>query len=131
MEKGCIFCKIVAGELPSHKIYEDKHFLCFLDIIPYAKGHTLIIPKKHYRWVWDVENIGEYFMVCQKIAKALQKVFNNRHITALTLGEQVHHAHIHLLPGKNRFMQKIAGIEREKLSGRQLKDIAKKIHKAI
>ncbi len=88
--KDCIFCKIVRGEIPCHKIYEDDGFLAFLDINPQSPGHTQVIPKKHYRWVWDLPparaggaqagvpgNIGDYFGVVQKIALAQRKAFNN------------------------------------------------------
>ena len=63
---NCIFCKIINKEIPCTKIYEDENFLAFLDINPLSPGHTQIIPKKHYRWVWDIENIGEYFEVVKK-----------------------------------------------------------------
>ncbi len=95
----CIFCKIVAGTLPSYKIWEDQHFLAFLDINPRAPGHTLVIPKKHYRFVWDVPNIGEYFETARKIAKAEQKAFNTEMIYARVSGEDVPHAHIWIFPG--------------------------------
>ncbi len=74
--QDCIFCKIVNGEIPSNKVYEDEKFLAFLDINPLSPGHTQVIPKEHYRWVWDVPNIGEYFEVVKKIAKAQKKAFN-------------------------------------------------------
>ena len=61
--ENCIFCKIVSGEIPSYKVYEDNEFMAFLDVRPLNLGHTLVIPKKHYRWVWDVPNIGEYYEV--------------------------------------------------------------------
>ena len=50
--EDCIFCKIVKGEVPSYKIYENADVFAFLDINPYAKGHVLVIPKRHSRWVW-------------------------------------------------------------------------------
>ena len=68
MDKNCIFCKIVAGAIPSHKVYEDDKFLAFLDIHPLAPGHVQIIPKNHYRFVWDVPNAGEYFEITKKLA---------------------------------------------------------------
>ena len=55
-EEKCIFCKIVQGKIPSYKIWEDEKVFVFLDINPYALGHTLVIPKKHFRWLWDMEN---------------------------------------------------------------------------
>lgn len=94
----CVFCKIVAGEIPSHKVYEDDNFLAFLDIRPLNIGHTLIIPKKHYRWVWDVPNIGEYYQVVGKIANALKKAFETDYVVSLVFGEEVEHAHIWLVP---------------------------------
>ena len=71
--QNCIFCKIIKGDIPSHKVYEDENYFAFLDIRPLNPGHTLVIPKKHYRWVWDVENIGEYYEITSKIANAIKK----------------------------------------------------------
>ncbi len=92
--KDCIFCKIVAGEIPAHKVYEDENYLAFLSINPESAGHTLVIPKKHYRWVWDVPAAGEYFEIARKIAKAMQKAFNTEAISSKIVGEEVPHAHI-------------------------------------
>ena len=94
----CIFCKIVTGQIPSYKIYEDEKYLGFMDIFPRSKGHSLVIPKKHYRWVNDVPEFGEYWEVTKKISLAVQKTLGARFICYLTLGEEVHHAHIHVLP---------------------------------
>lgn len=96
--ENCIFCKIVAGEIPAHKVYEDENFLAFLDINPQSPGHTQVIPKKHYRWVWDHPDIGKYFAVVQKIAKALQKAFGNEMIWSRAMGDEVFHAHVWLYP---------------------------------
>ncbi len=98
METNCIFCKIVKGEIPAHKVYEDKNFLGILSIDPASPGHTLIIPKEHYRWVWDVPNIGEYFKVTQKVALAQRKAFNTEMILSKIYGEEVPHAHIWVYP---------------------------------
>ena len=94
----CIFCKIVRGEAPAYKVYEDADFIAFLDIRPLNGGHTLIIPKKHYRWVWDVPNPGEYFKVADKIADALKKTMDTDKVVAWILGELVSHAHINVIP---------------------------------
>lgn len=95
----CIFCKIVRGEVPSNKVYEDDNFLAFLDIKPESPGHALVIPKEHHRWVWDVPNAGEYFEVVRKVAKAQQKAFETDWIISKIVGEEVHHAHIWVFPG--------------------------------
>ncbi|VAW33236.1 Bis(5'-nucleosyl)-tetraphosphatase (asymmetrical) [hydrothermal vent metagenome] len=93
-----IFCKIVSGTIPAHKVYEDDDYLAFLDIRPLSPGHTLIIPKKHYKFVWDVPDIGGYFSVVQKIAKALQKTSGVEEIHMKVLGEEILHAHVWVFP---------------------------------
>ncbi len=97
--ENCIFCKIIAGEIPCYKVYEDDNFLAFLDINPQSPGHTQVIPKKHIRWVWDVTNVGEYFEVVRKIALAQQKAFKTDWILSKIVGEDVPHAHIWIFPG--------------------------------
>ena len=94
----CIFCRLVNREVPAEIVYEDQNFLAFLDIRPQAPGHTLVIPKLHYRWVWDVPNAGDYFLVAQKIAHAQQKAFQTESIISKIVGEEVPHAHIWLIP---------------------------------
>jgi histidine triad (HIT) family protein len=79
-------------------VYEDDNFLAFLDIHPMGPGHTQIIPKKHYRWVWDVPNAGEFFEVAKKIALAQKKAFNADVIRSQIYGEEVPHAHIWIWP---------------------------------
>lgn len=97
--EDCIFCKIVRGELPSYKVYEDADFLAFLDIHPETSGHVQVIPKAHYRWIWDVPNFGAYFEVVRKIAKAQQKAFATDWIISKSVGDEVHHAHVWVFPG--------------------------------
>jgi histidine triad (HIT) family protein len=97
-DPNCIFCKLVAGEIPAYKVYEDEKFLAFLDIHPQAPGHVQVIPKDHQRWVWDVENVGEYFEVVRKIAKAQQQAFNTEQIMEKIDGSDVFHAHIWVWP---------------------------------
>jgi histidine triad (HIT) family protein len=98
--ENCIFCKIVKGEIPSYKVYEDDNFLAFLDINPTSPGHTQVIPKKHRRWVWDVENVGEYFEVVRKIALAQRKAFDTDWILSKVVGDEVPHSHIWVFPNK-------------------------------
>lgn len=95
---SCIFCKIVRGELPAHVVYEDDTFLAILDIHPQTPGHTQVIPKKHVRWVWDVQRAGEYFEVVRKIAIAQKKAFETQWILSKVVGDEVPHAHIWVFP---------------------------------
>ena len=129
----CVFCKIAKGEIPCHKVYEDKDFLAFLDINPLNPGHTLVIPKKHYRWVWDIEDIGEYFETIKKIAKALQKSMNTEWIVCDVAGVGVSHAHTHLVPrfdndGHEEFLN-LKNIK--KISKEEMENIAKKIRESF
>jgi histidine triad (HIT) family protein len=94
----CVFCKIVAGQIPAKVVYEDDNFFAFLTISPDTTGHTLVIPKQHYRWVWDHPNIGQYFEVAKKIANAQKKAFDIDMILCKVVGEEVPHAHVHLFP---------------------------------
>ena len=94
----CIFCKIVRRELPSYSVFEDENYIAFLDIRPMNPGHTLVVPKKHHRWVWDVPEAGRYFETVTRIAKALQKTMKTEWIAADVAGMGVAHAHVHLIP---------------------------------
>lgn len=96
--ENCIFCKIATGEISSYKVYEDENYLAFLDIRPLNPGHTLVIPKRHFRWVWDVEDISGYYEVVKKIAKAQKKAFGIDYVVSLVFGEEVPHAHVWLVP---------------------------------
>lgn len=98
----CIFCKIIKGEIPCSKVYEDEKFLAFLDINPVSSGHTLLIPKNHYRWVYDVPQFDQYWQVAKKIALAIKNSsINPDFVTFLTIGNDVPHAHIHIIPRNN------------------------------
>ncbi|MCX6731741.1 MAG: HIT domain-containing protein [Candidatus Parcubacteria bacterium] len=98
----CIFCKIVKGEIPAEKVYEDENYLAFLDIRPLSPGHTLVIPKKHYRWVWDMDEAGSFFETTKKIAQAIQKSFGTEQVFSKIIGDEVPHAHIWLFPNPEK-----------------------------
>lgn len=116
----CIFCKIVEGSIPSYKIYEDSKYLAFLDISQVTDGHTLLIPKKHCRWVWDIDDIGEFFQVAKKIVKNMQKVTGEDFVMSLMWGRDVHHGHLHLVPSTSGSLELVAAGWREALEARKL-----------
>lgn len=95
-----IFSRIVQGEIPCYKIYEDADHLAFLDINPLAKGHTLVIPKKEVDYIFDLtsEELAALHVVSQKVAKGIQKVIPCTRIGVTVIGLEVPHAHIHLIP---------------------------------
>ena len=94
----CLFCKIVKKEIAAEIVYEDDNFLAFLDIHPQSPGHTQVIPKTHYRWVWQVPNAGQYFEVVKKIALAQQLAFGAEAVWSRIMGDEIFHAHIWLFP---------------------------------
>lgn len=101
----CIFCKIVNNEIPSYKIYEDDHVLAFLDLSQVTKGHTLVIPKKHYSnyLECDKEDLCRVNEVAQKIGNDLMKKLNCSGMNILSninevAGQSVFHFHMHVIP---------------------------------
>lgn len=104
-DADCIFCKIIAGEIPSNTIYEDEEFKVILDLAPAAKGHALILPKEHYADIYEIdENVaGKVMKLAKKLAIHMTDVlgcdgFNilqNNHEVA---GQTVFHFHMHLIP---------------------------------
>ena len=82
----CIFCKIVAGEMPCYKIYEDDNFLAFLDIFPKTSAQMVVIPKTHVRWVWDTPKLGEYYEVVGKIARHIREKNDGEMVRQMVYG---------------------------------------------
>ncbi|MGK7379536.1 HIT family protein [Planococcus sp. 1R117A] len=102
---NCIFCKIIAGDIPSVKVYEDEHVYAFMDIMPLSKGHTLLIPKTHRAYIYDLapEEAAHLFSVAPKIASALKETFGLEGMNLLNnngakAGQSVHHFHLHFIP---------------------------------
>jgi len=116
----CIFCKIIKGEIPSYKVYEDDQFLGFLDIFPKSEGHALVIPKKHVEWVWDYKDLGKYFEVVGKVARHYRQVSGEKVVRSFILGWEVPHAHVQILPGKKD------DLKGTKLDDNKLKELQKK-----
>ncbi|MBN2876729.1 MAG: HIT family protein [Bacilli bacterium] len=101
---NCVFCSILDGTIPSYKIYEDENVLAILDISQATKGHTIVISKKHYKNLYDIdENLaGNIFKVVPKIANAIKKAFNPIGLNVLINTEKplqtVFHFHLHIIP---------------------------------
>jgi histidine triad (HIT) family protein len=102
-----IFAKILRGELPCHKVYEDAHVLVFLDIMPRAPGHALVLPKASARNILDItpDDLAHVVKAAQKVAQAAMKVFDADGITVQQFnesagGQVVFHLHMHVIPRK-------------------------------
>lgn len=103
--KDCIFCKIIRGEIPSIKIYEDERVFAFMDINPISKGHALVIPKVHAENIWEMasEDLVAVHTASKAVAHALRSALGAEGIACLQLngaavGQVVMHYHLHLVP---------------------------------
>jgi len=103
--KDCVFCKIIAGKVPCTKIYENDKVFCFLDINPVNKGHTLVLPKKHYEFLEEIPEdiLCELIKMIKKVSKAATKsvnapAFNLGLNNGKESGQFVPHAHFHIMP---------------------------------
>lgn len=94
----CIFCKIVKGKAPAYIVYEDASHLAFLDIRPQSPGQLQLIPKNHYRWVWEIPDMGTFFTVAGRIIRAIIPALGASHVTIAAIGEEVAHAHLWIVP---------------------------------
>jgi len=127
-----IFSKIAAGDIPCHRVAENASFLAFLDIMPLAPGHTLVIPKVEVDRIWDLEPalLGELHVFSQKVALAMEDVMPCQRVGQAVIGLEVPHAHVHLIP-----LNVVADInfERPKLevTQKELADVAARIRGAF
>ena len=132
----CIFCDILAGKRIGHIVYEDEHHIAFLDKYPIDDGHTLVIPKKHYERITDMDSndVGEIFSIVPKIAKA---VLSGAGADAFSLAQNngkaakqiIPHVHIHIIPRYNN--KGTVWTKRQIPTDDVLSELAKKIKSAL
>ena len=101
----CLFCKIINGDIPSLKVYEDEHVFAFMDIMPLTKGHTLLIPKTHCKDLFEMpEDVARnLYAAAPKVANAIKAAFqpagmNTVNNNGAAAGQTVFHYHLHLIP---------------------------------
>lgn len=135
----CIFCKIVKNEIPSHKIYENEDILAFLDIQPLTKGHCLVIPKKHFENIFDIDenNLQKVIVSAKHIS---EKIKNNLGADGIRIsqsngkaaGQDIMHFHLHIIPrysGDGLSNNPTLTIRSPKVDSEELKKIAEEIKK--
>lgn len=132
----CIFCKIINGDIPASKIYEDDSVLAFLDIHPVREGHTLVIPKVHVPEFQDMEDGGyaRVMAAAKKVARALRQSTEAKRVGLSIVGFDVPHAHVHVIPlheadditSKRRLEGKLGNP-----SVQEMADIAAKLKEAL
>ena len=131
-----IFAKIIRGEAPAFKVYEDAHTIAFMDIMPQAEGHTLVIPKEHAESIFDLSPEGAAALIkaTQKVAAAVRHVTNAPGILLAQLngaaaGQTVFHIHFHIIPRTSGLDLKLHA--REMADFEKLKALAAKIAAAV
>ncbi|MGD8566013.1 MAG: HIT family protein [Candidatus Bathyarchaeota archaeon] len=132
--ENCTFCKIVRRELPTSQVYEDEKTMAFLDIRPINEGHTLVIPKKHYKNIHEIpdEELEQLFKIVKKIATAVKQsidadgisIFQNNGSAA---GQVVFHIHVHVIPRYHGQRTQ----HREEKSRQELEKIAEKLREGL
>lgn len=95
-----VFTKIIKGEIPCHKVYEDEQTFAFLDIHPVQPGHTLVIPKKQIEFVWDLDDETYQTLMAsvKEVARHLRETLTVPYVGVQVMGTDVPHVHIHLIP---------------------------------
>ena len=131
-----IFAKILRGEIPSVKVYEDEHTLALMDVMPQAEGHTLVVPKEAAEYIYDLspEGAAALIQTTQKIARAVKKGLNAHGVMLAQLngsaaGQSVFHVHFHVIPRSRGVDMKLHAREMEDMD--KLKAIAEKIKAAL
>lgn len=136
----CIFCKIIDGDIPAAKVYEDEHVLAFLDISQVTKGHTLVIPKVHKENIYELtpEIAENLFKVVPKIANSIKEQFEPIGLNLLNnngeaAGQSVFHYHLHILPryGKGDGFGAVWKSNQSDYTTQELQEIATKINQGI
>lgn len=136
-EKDCIFCKIANGEIPSATIYENSDVRVILDVSPANKGHALIIPKEHFKDIYDIDAVtaGKVFSLATEVARAMKSVL---HCDGMNLvqnngsiaGQTVFHFHLHLIPRYEGDQVDLHWTQGETTQA-ELQELAKEIRKKI
>lgn len=131
--ENCIFCKIVKGEVPSYQVWEDENNLAFLDIRPMKEGHTLVIPKKHFTYLFEMDhpNYQDLLLAAKKVAEILKRTFNPKtgKVGMILYGLDVDHVHLHLSPLDKPGDLTLANSKI--VSNEKLKKTAKKIKESL
>ena len=100
MNSTCLFCQLVQGDLPSHRVYEDHDFVVLLTIHPVNPGHAMVVPKKHIESFYDVEDVlyTPMMLLVKRMARAIKDVFAPLQVVMATSGVGNRHVHVHVMP---------------------------------
>jgi len=130
---NCIFCKIIAGEIPATKILENDKVFAFLDIRPVNPGHVLVIPKAHHEMMTGTpdELVSEVFITAKKIMTAIKQALRADYVAVSVVGTEVPHFHVHLIPRYFRDNMEAFWPTKEYGKKEQMREVAERIVKEI
>ncbi len=139
MSGDCVFCRIARGEAWAAKVYEDDEHIAFMDIRPMSIGHTLVAPKKHYAYIFEMpdDEVGRLYSVASKVAKAVKRSINPQGLNLLqnngsAAGQVIFHVHVHVIPRHSGDSSKFkSGHGRIDASREELEETANKIRNAL
>lgn len=131
MNEKTIFKKIIDKEIPAYVVYENEKFLAFLDILPVAYGHTLVVPKSEFRWVEELPDdlMAELFIEVKNLIKILKKNLPCDYVQISVVGEEVPHVHVHLIP--RYFDDTLHGWERQQYKEGEIELYREKIKSGL
>lgn len=136
-DSECIFCKLANGEIPTNTLYEDNDFRVIFDLSPVSKGHALIIPKNHYRNIYDIESetLSKAALLAKKMINVMKDEFHADGFNVIqnneeSAGQTVFHFHMHLIP-RYKGDKAIKFGEQEAADAEQLKAMAEQIRHAL
>jgi histidine triad (HIT) family protein len=128
-KKECVFCNIVAGTAPAFILHEDKYSLCLLDIQPFAKGHCLVIPKRHVAWWHELSGpeTESLFKMARKISQKIMAEYKPDFVCMYARGKRIPHTHIFLVPSfggdiLDRFFNTLEGVQEHSVELARLRD---------
>lgn len=128
---SCVFCQhLKEDEFQWRTIYESDDFIAFLDIKPLVQGHSIVIPKKHCVWTWDIDDVEGYYGFISEVVTKLKNKLNINKVDMLVSGSSVPHAHVHLLPSVESNWSKVLDKFRELRSSKDAvidKDLLEKL----
>lgn len=118
----CIFCRIIRKDAPAQVVFESENYIAFLDKHPKTRGHLQLLPKKHVTWIYELPDIGNFFITAQRIIHAIIPALGADHVTIATFGHEIAHAHLWIVPQYNR-SERIVTEGHDRQGGKKKEDL--------
>lgn len=130
-EMHCVFCDIITKKAPAYIVYEDAQTIAFLDKYPQSRGHIQLVPKAHYRWIYEIKTIREFFATAQQISRGIIPVLGADHISWGTFGNEIEHAHLWIIPRYKKQQSAVAEGAGKSVQAEELKALGRTLSQAL